>query len=290
MSREQLRLMKQAGIRRITPGIESLDSQILRLMRKGCTTTQNMQLLKWAREFGIQVNWLFLSGFPGEDPNAYQRMADMIPALVHLQPPETSGLSRLRLDRFSPYFQQPETHGIVGVRPAAAYHYVYPFSEEILTRLAYHFDFDYADDRQPEMYSNVLRDAVEEWRTQAISGSLLSQRTNGRLTLYDSRPGAHQREIVLEGVAKTVYDYCDKGRSLPAILRHLEQLEEPSTTHVDAPGVQSLLASLVETRVMLYADDRYLSLAIPMDESKEGYINKFTTALTAPQPDVESTG
>lgn len=139
LSREQLRTLKQAGIKRIQPGIESLDREILRLMRKGCTTIQNVQLLKWAREVGVQVDWNLITGFPGEEPVAYQHMAKMIPALVHLQPPMETG--QLRLDRFSPYFQQPEAYGMVRVRPAAAYRYIYPFPEESLARLAYYFDF-----------------------------------------------------------------------------------------------------------------------------------------------------
>jgi ribosomal peptide maturation radical SAM protein 1 len=159
LSKEQLRLLKQAGIRRTQPGIESLDSDILQLMRKGCTTTQNVQLLKWAHEVGIYVDWNIITGFPGEDPAAYQRMAEMIPALVHLQPPISKGGARLRLDRFSPYFQHPEAYGMVHIRSNAAYHYVYPFSEESLASLAYFFDFDYADGRQPETYTDVLNGA-----------------------------------------------------------------------------------------------------------------------------------
>ncbi|MBL7161164.1 MAG: RiPP maturation radical SAM C-methyltransferase [Anaerolineales bacterium] len=281
MSREQVRQLRQAGIRRITPGIESLDTEILQLMRKGCITTQNVQLLKWAREFGIQVNWLLLSGFPGEPPDAYRRMAEMLPALVHLQPPETWGLSRLRLDRFSPYFQTPEAYGMVNVRPSLAHRFVYPFPEESLARMAYHFDFDYVDDRQPEVYTSMLREALRQWRAQADSGSLLSLRSDERLTLCDTRPGAHQREIVLVGLAKAIYEYCDEGRTLQAILHHLKQIGEPYETE----DVQTILDSIVEARVMLYTDDRYLSLAIPMYEPARGFIDSFVSALTLPQND-----
>ena len=274
LSREQVRLLRQAGIRRIQPGIESLGSDILRIIRKGCTTMQNVQLLKWGGEMGLEVIWNFIVGFPGEEPTAYQHMADMIPALAHFQPP-TGEAGQMRLDRFSPYFQEPEAYGMVNVRPAQAYQYVYPFSEESLSRLAYYFDFDYADGRQPEKYTHVLNDAVERWQAQADSGTLLSLQSNGRLTLYDSRPSARQREMVLEGMEKVVYDYCDAGQTFPNILRHLEQIGEPC----EAADVQSALDTLVEARMMLHADDRYLSLAIPMDERRLRFIDNFVYAI-----------
>ncbi len=188
---------------------------------------------------------------------------------------------RLRLDRFNPYYQEPEAYGMVNVRPIAAYHYVYPFPEESLARLAYYFDFDYADGRQPESYTRVLSEAIEKWHALTDSGSLLSLQSDGRLTLYDTRLSARQREIALEGMTKAIYDYCDEGRSLPAILRHLERIGES----YKAADVQSVLDSLVEVRVMLHADERYLSLAISMDEHAKGFIDSFVTALTLPQPD-----
>jgi len=117
----QLKQLKQARIESLQPGIESLDSSILHLIHKGCTAVQNIQTLKWAREFGINLGWNLISGFPGEDPIAYQHMAEMIPSLVHFQPPAYGEISRLRLDRFSPYFEQPEKYGIVNLRPSATY-------------------------------------------------------------------------------------------------------------------------------------------------------------------------
>ncbi len=71
LRREQLAALKRAGIDRLQPGIESLSTSILQLMRKGCTALQNLQTLKWASELRIQMFWNFLAGFPGEDPRDY---------------------------------------------------------------------------------------------------------------------------------------------------------------------------------------------------------------------------
>jgi len=48
LSREQVALLRSSGVRAIQPGIESLSSPVLELMRKGATATQNVRLLKWS--------------------------------------------------------------------------------------------------------------------------------------------------------------------------------------------------------------------------------------------------
>src|SRR5207248_1132921 len=66
LTREQLRTLRDGGVREIQPGIESLSTPVLKHMRKGITAIQNVNTLRWARYYGIQVNWAILWGFPGE--------------------------------------------------------------------------------------------------------------------------------------------------------------------------------------------------------------------------------
>ena len=65
--------LSRAGIKKIQPGIESLDTEVLKLMRKGCTMLQNVQTLKLAAENGLFVEWNLLHGFPGETAESYRR-------------------------------------------------------------------------------------------------------------------------------------------------------------------------------------------------------------------------
>src|SRR5260370_24175623 len=71
LSREQVHLLRDAGVRRIQPGIESLNDHILKLMKKGTTALRNIQLLKWCQEYGVTAEWSMLYGFPGETRPAY---------------------------------------------------------------------------------------------------------------------------------------------------------------------------------------------------------------------------
>ena len=87
LTKDQLRLLKDAGVRDIQPGLESLNDSILRIMRKGVTAITNVQLLKWCAELGLRPHWNLLWGFPGEPVAAFEEMAALIPKLAHLQPP-----------------------------------------------------------------------------------------------------------------------------------------------------------------------------------------------------------
>src|SRR5262249_29657454 len=62
LKRHQLERLRDAGVDQIQPGIESLSTPILRLMRKGVTAWQNVRLLKWCAELGIDVLWNLLYG------------------------------------------------------------------------------------------------------------------------------------------------------------------------------------------------------------------------------------
>ena len=82
LTREQLRSLVSSGVRRLEVGIESLSTPVLTLMRKGTTALRCVQLLKWARESGLDVVWNFLWGLPGEQPEEYERMAALVPLIT----------------------------------------------------------------------------------------------------------------------------------------------------------------------------------------------------------------
>ena len=138
LTRTQLRSLAHGGVTHLQPGLESLSSHVLRLMDKGVRAAQNVNLLRWARYYGIDVAWSVLWGFPGETAEDYAEQATAVPHLVHLQPPEGSG--RIRLERFSPMHAEPERFGIVRREPDRSYRYVYPDRVD-LDRVAYFLDY-----------------------------------------------------------------------------------------------------------------------------------------------------
>jgi ribosomal peptide maturation radical SAM protein 1 len=261
LRKDQLRLLKQAGVVSLQPGIESLSTSILKLMRKGCTALHNVQLLKWSSELGLDIMWNFLWGFPGEEPGEYARMAKMVPALVHLEPPK--GWGPIQLLRFSPYFDDPERWGITNVRPAASYGFVYPLPEASLRRLAYCFDFDYADGRDPRTYTAPLAEMIQYWQANYCPGALTSLSDGQSLVIHDRRPGASKAIFELSGMEKAAYGYCDQAHSLQGIHRHLCELGYA----VNKRALRQRLEGWVEDGLMLRDGDWFLSLAVRADDA-----------------------
>jgi ribosomal peptide maturation radical SAM protein 1 len=211
---EQLALLSLAGIKRIQPGIEALDTKLLTLMRKGCTMLQNVQLLKLAAECGLSVAWNLLYGFPGEDPQSYARTAGLIPKLRHLQPPANTG--RVLADRFSPYFQDPESFG-VRLDPAIAYEFIYPFEEASIRELAYHFSMRSEALAQIEETVAPLKVEQRLWCQHWRESALYCDDVDGEMTVTDGRWGWPRSTWTLQGAEAEVLRICWRNTPWSAI-------------------------------------------------------------------------
>jgi len=260
LRKEQVYQLHRAGVMSIQPGIESFSSSILRSMRKGVTGIQNIQLLRWCAEFLVKPLWNLLVGFPGETQSDYAQQIDIIPLLTHLPPPEGGRVVPLRVDRFSPFFVKGTALGIRNVRPSLAYDYVYPLPAEDLSALAYYFRFDYADGQAPP-FSEMrrLNEAVAAWAQESAHSRLCSFIEDEELVIYDTRTVAVEREHRLNGTAKEVYLFCDRGRTASEVDRFVHGLVPG-----EAGGSlgRRLVGDLVDAKLMLSLDDRYLSLAV----------------------------
>jgi magnesium-protoporphyrin IX monomethyl ester (oxidative) cyclase len=162
--------LRAAGVRDIQPGIESLSTPTLRLMRKGTSAFQNIMFLRGARSAGIRPTWLILVGFPGERAEVYQKYLRDLPLLTHLHPPANA--IPVRFDRYSAYFEDPGKYGL-DLRPMRFYGLTYPMSQEALTDLAYYF-YDNTPDpayqRTCEQYLATLRELVGQWQDRWRAG------------------------------------------------------------------------------------------------------------------------
>ena len=116
LEKRQVKLLKEAGVHSVQPGIESLSTNVLKLMSKGVTALQNVAFLKWCSQYKVLPAWNLLYGFPGENAEDYEQISEIIDSICHLPPPYSTGA--VRLDRFSPYFRSPEKYGITGIKPS----------------------------------------------------------------------------------------------------------------------------------------------------------------------------
>lgn len=166
---EHLEQLARAGVRKIQAGIETLDTRLLTLMRKGSTALQNVQTLKLAAEAGVYVEWLALYGFPGETADDYAGIAALLPALRHLQPP--AAFLRARADRFSPYFDGPAGFGVT-LEPLPAYRHIYGGDADARMRLGYHFTMRSAELDGSSDYVADTAAEYEAWRRRQADSAL----------------------------------------------------------------------------------------------------------------------
>src|SRR5205823_3599320 len=120
----------------------------------------------------------------------------LVPWLTHL--PAPVGACALRLDRFSPNFEDAERLGFTGVRPLDPYGYIFSgLPGGAIANLAYYFSFDYADRRNVARYTRTLDRRVTEWIRTAARSELVSIRRRDRLIVCDLRSAARSKVTVL---------------------------------------------------------------------------------------------
>ena len=207
LKKEQVRLLRDAGVLTIQPGIESFSDRVLKQMKKGVTGLQNIQLLKWCKEIGIHPIWNFLIGFPRESPDDYFEMADLSARVCHL--PRPSGVSVIRLDRFSPNFNEAGQLGFTKLRPLPFYEFLYDLPEAARHNLAYYFAYDYKVPQDVARYADPLVRSVHAWKTTWRHAELVSVDLDDRLFLFDTRPRAKAPVSVLTGEDRELYLTCD---------------------------------------------------------------------------------
>jgi ribosomal peptide maturation radical SAM protein 1 len=255
LNKRQLKALAQAGVTNIQPGLENLSTHILKLMRKGTSSLQNVQLLKWSKQQGITASWNMIFGFPGEVAADYARCVELAQVLTHLNPP--IGYGPFRMDRFSYNFECAAELGLVDVRPFSMYRYVYPFDDRTLFDLGYYFDYDHRQPIDDGGLYQPLMTQIQNWRGR--QDHLYSQRSDGHIIVYDSRPVAAAPELVLEGVPRLVYEYCDRSKTLGQIQRWLHDRRGVDLGQAD---LQAILDDFVAKKLMIEENGLYLSLAI----------------------------
>jgi ribosomal peptide maturation radical SAM protein 1 len=256
LSREQVKLMAQAGVTHIQPGIESLSSNVLRLMRKGVRAVQNINLLRWAQYYGIEVKWNLLWGFPGETEQDYADQVDVIPHLRHLPPPENS--ARIWLERFSPMFTERDTFRFRHISPERSYRYIYPEAVD-LERVAYFFDYEFDGGLPNSAYADVRR-AADEWFTAWQDGNppvLKYWSAPGFVQIYDERQRGRGGSYTLEDTLADLYLACVDRPTTAAAVRASLGLDLP------AEGIQELFEEFQRLGLMFLDDQFVLSLAVP---------------------------
>jgi len=255
----EMEILSRSGVNAIQPGIESLNSGTLKLMRKGVTAFQNIRFLKSCLRYGIDPAWNLLIGFPGEKEDVYRKYVDDMPLLFHLRPP--SGAFPVRFDRYSPYFTKAAEYGL-SLSPYDYYRFIYPFPEEALANLAYFFE-----DRN---YASAYLSTMVAWQERLNKG------TSDWIERFHGYDGLLRASLTLEprGERSVVHD----TRSGQLVLHEMDELETrilldidgsawrvaDSAAHIgaDEAGVAARIARFRDLGLIFEEGERAISVVV----------------------------
>jgi len=260
LSEQDMKVLAAARVNKIQPGIESLASSTLKLMKKGTTVFINLRLLKNCLIYGIEPDWNLLIGFPGEGDDVYRRYVRDLRLLTHLPPPQ--GVFPVRFDRYSPYYVQAE-HYQLDLHPMDFYDLTYPFGKESLKNLAYYF----MDHNLTAEYFTTMakwigkikeqhKPWLARWRddSQLIPAALYLKKKGPATVVYDSRSG----EVVEHEISDYGLQVLQQIALMPARLGGIKE-------KLDLPGfdAEKEMAALQEMGLVFEENGRFLSLVLP---------------------------
>lgn len=265
LTKQQISLLAEAGVRDIQPGIESLNTRLLRLMDKGVTALQNIQLLKWCQEMSVVPLWNLLYGFPGEHTDDYRDYPRLFHLISHMHPP--SGFIRVLFERYSPYHFDREKYGL-NLVPSKIYNLLYAGTSVDQAKIAYYFEGIYGetDNYDPEATVKELIAMVEEWKLKSERRQVYCTYTRGDefILITDTRNEGSRKQFLLDGHLAALYLFCDEIRGMKSIIHFIE---DRSDGKVGERGVRKWLSQLIDAGLVLEEDGRYLSLAVKSHEA-----------------------
>lgn len=258
LTESDVQVLAKARVKQIQPGIESLATSTLKLMKKGTSAFRNLALLKFCSMYDIEPAWNLLIGFPGEGAPVYEKYLNDLPLFVHLFPP--SGVFPVRFDRYSPYFVKAEEYGL-DLHPLDYYPLIYPFPEDAIDNLAYYFSdlhiySEYA--RTMSQWIMQIREKVdrwlERWETDRVRPKLFLRQKGNQSVVHDSRANEVDEYPLGANSTRALRYLAVKPRDMVDLAREFRDIEG-----FDA---KQTIAFFTEKGLVFEENERYFSLVI----------------------------
>jgi ribosomal peptide maturation radical SAM protein 1 len=252
LNRGHMEVLKASGISEIQPGIESFHDGILKLMGKGASAFQNLQILKRAAELRMTANYNILYGFPGETAQQYAEMEDLLRLIGHL--PAPGAMMPIRFERFTPYFDQPDRFGIRNLRPSKVLRAICPLPEKLMEDYAFFFEADF-DGPPADAYLGCLS-TTADWVVHSGERYLVAARNKDAVVCLDGRDLEHETEFVFQGEKAFAFDACDDASTVA-------QVAERASIPVEK--AEECLNGFVREGLALMNGAQYVNLAVRAD-------------------------
>ena len=261
--RHLLQAMQAAGMHEVQVGIEALSTRLLKKLNKGTTAIQNLEIMKHCEEFGVANVSNLILNFPGSDDLDVQETLRSLEFALPFRP--------LRFVHFwlglgSPVWQNPRAFGLRAVFNHSNYATIFPpdvFRAMRFMIQAYRGDLGH----QRRLWQPVKK-KIRAWKSAYVkihngqsSSPILSFRDGQDfLIIRQKRLNAEPLTHRLVGTSRGIYIFCQEHRSLKRILRKFPGMGEDR--------VVPFLKMMVDKRLMFEENGKYLSLAVPVKNTK----------------------
>ncbi len=255
----ELEAMRACGMREVQIGIEALSAGLLKKLRKGTSTIQNLEIMKNCEALGIRNISNLILQFPGSNE---QDVNETLRALEFALPFYPLKAVNFWLGLESPVWQNPKGYGLKAVFNHPNWSYLFP--RKICQSIpfiiqAYRGDLTY----QKKIWAPVKK-KIADWQQQyaAIqkdSGDrpLLSLRDGGNFIIirqrrFQAEPAIHR----LVGASRRIYLYCQRHRPIKSINAAFPDIPDDA--------IITFLKMMVDKKLMFTEQNKYLSLAAPL--------------------------
>lgn len=258
----RLKGMRDAGMQELQVGIEALSSGLLKKLKKGTTTIQNMEIMKNCESLGlINVSNLILQ-FPGSEQSDVDETLKNLEFALPYRPLKAVNFW-LGLD--SPVWQNHASYGIKAVFNHPNWRYLFP--ESFDRKLTFMIQAYRGDVGIQKKIWQPVRAAVRGWTSMyhelhrdPFPDPILSYR-DGRdfLIIRQRRFGSEPMTHRLVGSSRLIYLFCRHHRPLRRICGQFSSTSEDK--------IVAFLKMMVDKKLMFAENDKYLSLAVPIDKT-----------------------
>ena len=263
-SEADLARLAEVGFFWVQAGIESFSDGILKLMGKGVSAIRQVQMMKHCRAHNLRLLWYILVGTPEETQAQTEEMNDVLPKIMHLEPPNT--VAQVMFLRYNAYMEK-DTGNVPDLAPDRGYDFVFP-NEDFIWRTAHLFAptdegarARYYDYRQMGPAYQKLYELTETWRSEPQM--LLMKDKGAEIKILDTRQIARQPLCHLTGAAAELIRASRNAIQEDALVEKL-------VDNFSAAEIKDALTLLVQENLMLHIGNEYLALPVDRVAANKG--------------------
>jgi len=250
-----------AGSRFVQIGIESLSDNLLKKMNKGTHVIDNVQTMKYLKELGVFNGSNLLIRFPGSTLAEIKQTKEMLFLVSHFG---RMTLSTFELQENSPIYNKLGLSKRKGLKT---------FNEIKMPNYLYAYFLGYYLLPKTDLFSSKVEKAWNDFKKwyenwDAKDASLYVNKISDDTILIKDGRFDKVKEYIYSGCEQRIYTLCHRASTIEELVKE---------TGIGLKGIKDTLKRFIKAKLMITANDKYLSLAV---RPKQELINNYYKGQT----------